>query len=101
MTLQGLSVSLFFQTEYKNICFLAAIIMENFSLFYSNEEDALLSYNDIRQFQNTWNLVDINRKVKILNDFVLYRQWYDRSVVYFVVVKNGMSGLWKFTFYII
>ena len=41
----------------------AAIIMENFSLFYSNEEDALLSYNDIRQFQNTWNMVDINRKV--------------------------------------
>ncbi|KAK2154832.1 hypothetical protein LSH36_256g04076 [Paralvinella palmiformis] len=41
---------------------LVAIIMENFSLFYSNEEDALLSYNDIRQFQNTWNLVDVNRK---------------------------------------
>ncbi|XP_071140116.1 sodium leak channel NALCN-like isoform X2 [Mytilus edulis] len=41
---------------------LVAIIMENFSLFYSNEEDALLSYNDIRHFQNTWNLVDVNRK---------------------------------------
>ncbi|XP_064638187.1 sodium leak channel NALCN-like isoform X2 [Lineus longissimus] len=41
---------------------LVAIIMENFSLFYSNEEDALLSYNDIRQYQNTWNLLDINRK---------------------------------------
>ncbi|KAK3094316.1 hypothetical protein FSP39_000242 [Pinctada imbricata] len=41
---------------------LVAIIMENFSLFYSNEEDALLNYNDIRQFQNTWNMVDINRK---------------------------------------
>ncbi|KAK3584758.1 hypothetical protein CHS0354_002278 [Potamilus streckersoni] len=41
---------------------LVAIIMENFSLFYSNEEDALLSYNDIRQFQNTWNLTDVNRK---------------------------------------
>ena len=37
--------------------------MENFSLFYSNEEDALLGYTDIRQFQNTWNMVDINRKV--------------------------------------
>ena len=45
---------------------LTAIIMENFSLFYSNEEDALLSYNDIRQFQNTWNIVDVNRKVSIL-----------------------------------
>ncbi|KAL4219841.1 hypothetical protein ACF0H5_020252 [Mactra antiquata] len=41
---------------------LVAIIMENFSLFYSNEEDALLSYNDIREFQSTWNMVDVNRK---------------------------------------
>jgi len=39
--------------------------MENFSLFYSNEEDALLSYSDIRQFQATWNMVDINRKVHV------------------------------------
>lgn len=41
---------------------LVAIIMENFSLFYSNEEDALLSYADIRNFQNTWNIVDINQR---------------------------------------
>lgn len=41
---------------------LVAIIMENFSLFYSNEEDALLSYADIRNFQNTWNVVDIHQK---------------------------------------
>lgn len=40
----------------------AAIIMENFSLFYSNEEDALLSYADIRNFQNTWNIVDSNQR---------------------------------------
>lgn len=40
----------------------AAIIMENFSLFYSNEEDALLSYADIRNFQNTWNVVDIHQR---------------------------------------
>ena len=44
---------------------LLAIIMENFSLFYSNEEDALLSYSDIRQFQATWNMVDVNRKVHV------------------------------------
>ena len=44
----------------------SAIIMENFSLFYSNEEDALLGYSDIRQFQNTWSLVDKDRKVKYL-----------------------------------
>lgn len=36
--------------------------MENFSLFYSNEEDALLSYADIRNFQNTWNVVDDHQK---------------------------------------
>lgn len=36
--------------------------MENFSLFYSNEEDALLSYADIRNFQNTWNIVDIHQR---------------------------------------
>lgn len=36
--------------------------MENFSLFYSNEEDALLSYADIRNFQNTWNVVDIHQR---------------------------------------
>nr|XP_022905001.1 sodium leak channel non-selective protein [Onthophagus taurus] len=41
---------------------LVAIIMENFSLFYSNEEDALLSYADIRNFQNTWNVVDIQQR---------------------------------------
>lgn len=41
---------------------LVAIIMENFSLFYSNEEDALLSYNDIRNFQTVWNMIDIERR---------------------------------------
>ncbi|XP_063698698.1 sodium leak channel NALCN isoform X3 [Culicoides brevitarsis] len=41
---------------------LVAIIMENFSLFYSNEEDALLSYADIRNFQNTWNIVDNHQR---------------------------------------
>ena len=41
---------------------LVAIIMENFSLFYSSEEDALLSYADIRNFQLVWNMVDIYQK---------------------------------------
>ena len=36
--------------------------MENFSLFYSNEEDAMLSNADIRNFQNTWNVVDVNQR---------------------------------------
>ncbi|PVD19084.1 hypothetical protein C0Q70_21643 [Pomacea canaliculata] len=63
----GLASIIYFCSFYVIITYivlnlLVAIIMENFSLFYSNEEDALLSYNDIRQFQNTWNLVDINRK---------------------------------------
>lgn len=41
-------------------------------MFYSNEEDALLSYNDIRQFQNTWNIVDVNRKGVITIQKVKY-----------------------------
>lgn len=41
---------------------LVAIIMENFSLFYSSEEDALLSYSDIRNFQLVWNSVDIEQR---------------------------------------
>ncbi|EPB68907.1 hypothetical protein ANCCEY_12002 [Ancylostoma ceylanicum] len=42
-----------------------AIIMENFSLFYSSEEDALLSYADIRNFQVVWNMVDREQKRSI------------------------------------
>ncbi|KHJ81763.1 hypothetical protein OESDEN_18549, partial [Oesophagostomum dentatum] len=42
-----------------------AIIMENFSLFYSSEEDALLSYADIRNFQQVWNIVDAEQKRSI------------------------------------
>ncbi|VDM38977.1 unnamed protein product [Toxocara canis] len=42
--------------------FNSAIIMENFSLFYSSEEDALLSYADIRNFQTVWNMVDVEQK---------------------------------------
>ena len=56
-------IDCFYRLHNVLLLLFAAIIMENFSLFYSNEEDALLSYNDIRQFQNTWNMVDINRKV--------------------------------------
>lgn len=41
---------------------LVAIIIESFSLFYSNEEDALLSYADIRNFQATWNMVDTQQR---------------------------------------
>lgn len=44
---------------------LVAIIMENFSLFYSSEEDALLSYADIRNFQLVWNMVDREQKRSI------------------------------------
>uniref|UniRef100_A0A1I7XTJ5 Ion_trans domain-containing protein n=1 Tax=Heterorhabditis bacteriophora TaxID=37862 RepID=A0A1I7XTJ5_HETBA len=46
---------------------LVAIIMENFSLFYSSEEDALLSYADIRNFQQVWNTVDTEQKVQIFS----------------------------------
>lgn len=58
-------MTIFFFQKETSITFLkktSAIIMENFSLFYSNEEDALLSYADIRNFQNTWNIVDIHQR---------------------------------------
>nr|XP_009858187.2 sodium leak channel non-selective protein [Ciona intestinalis] len=41
---------------------LVAIIVENFSLFYTMDEDILLSYNDLHMFQVTWNTVDVKRK---------------------------------------
>ncbi|GAB0179195.1 sodium leak channel non-selective protein-like [Grus japonensis] len=44
---------------------LVAIIVENFSLFYSTEEDQLLSYNDLRHFQIIWNMVDDKREILI------------------------------------
>ncbi|KAG8586440.1 hypothetical protein GDO81_005373 [Engystomops pustulosus] len=41
---------------------LVAIIVENFSLFYSTEEDQLLSPNDLRHYQIIWNMVDDKRE---------------------------------------
>uniref|UniRef100_H2ZGK0 Ion transport domain-containing protein n=1 Tax=Ciona savignyi TaxID=51511 RepID=H2ZGK0_CIOSA len=41
---------------------LVAIIVENFSLFYTMDKDILLSYNDLHMFQVTWNAVDVKRK---------------------------------------
>jgi len=55
-------ISMLYHKFQLNSSLSAAIIMENFSLFYSNEEDALLSYADIRNFQNTWNIVDIHQR---------------------------------------
>nr|QQY02464.1 sodium leak channel non-selective protein [Cryptocotyle lingua] len=51
---------------------LVAIIMENFSLFYSNDEDAIMSYNDIRNFQLAWNIIDVNRKGVIKASYVRF-----------------------------
>jgi len=83
---------LFFATFYIIISYimlnlLVAVIQENFSLFYSDEEDAVMSYQDIRNFQNAWSIVDVHHKgsipvrrvkfllrlllmIKILNAFV-------------------------------
>lgn len=57
----------------------SAIIVENFSLFYSTEEDQLLSYNDLRHFQIIWNMVDDKREVR---DFtaVLYVLFHRRPL---------------------
>ncbi|KAG5876873.1 hypothetical protein JTB14_021236 [Gonioctena quinquepunctata] len=58
-----------------------AIIMENFSLFYSNEEDALLSYADIRNFQNIWNVVDMHQPVPVRRVTFILRLLEGRLVV--------------------
>ncbi|RXM37240.1 Sodium leak channel non-selective protein [Acipenser ruthenus] len=47
---------------YIMLSLLVAIIVENFSLFYSTEEDQLLSYNDLCHFQIIWNMVDDKRE---------------------------------------
>ncbi|EDV28391.1 uncharacterized protein TRIADDRAFT_18815 [Trichoplax adhaerens] len=44
-----------------------AIVVENFSLFYSDEEESLLSQKNLYNFQTTWNLIDRNRKVHPFN----------------------------------
>ena len=76
---------------------LVAIIMENFSLFYSNEEDALLSYTDIRHFQTVWNMIDTGRKgviparrVKFL--LRLLRVGWQREVTGFDLLFVGSIG---------
>ncbi|KAL3309393.1 hypothetical protein Ciccas_012061 [Cichlidogyrus casuarinus] len=51
---------------------LVAIIMENFSLFYSNDEDAIMSYSDIRNFQLAWNIIDVNRKGLVKAQYVRF-----------------------------
>ncbi|KAG5864859.1 hypothetical protein JTB14_003693 [Gonioctena quinquepunctata] len=58
-----------------------ASIMRTFSLFYSNEEDALLSYADIRNFQNTWNVVDIHQPVPVRRVTFILRLLKGRLVV--------------------
>lgn len=66
----------------------SAIIMENFSLFYSNEEDALLSYADIRNFQNTWNVVDIHQRGVIpvrRVRFIIYK--YSQKSIILIVYR--------------
>ena len=65
---------------------LVAIIMENFSLFYSNEEDALLSYADIRNFQNTWNI----GKVMVS----IYSDWWSLIGVYVIGATFQSCSLW-------
>jgi hypothetical protein len=41
---------------------LIAVMIENFSLFYSSEEAALLSHHDLKGFLAKWNIIDRERK---------------------------------------
>lgn len=62
--------------------------MENFSLFYSTEEDQLLSYNDLRHFQIIWNMVDDKREVRNNNFLIIRRD----TVNYQFFLKRSMRG---------
>ena len=86
--------------------------MENFSLFYSNEEDAMLSNADIRNFQNTWNIVDVNQRGMIpvnsllsvtlfgltLSDSITecVKHWYlilgEKGQIHFTLVERSFGG---------
>ena len=79
---------------------LVAVIMENFSLFYSSEEDALLSYADIRNYQQVNNQkpffpVKHSEKTHLFGEvkqknFLLYKE---REGGY--ILKNIFrSGIW-------
>ncbi|CAH8564757.1 unnamed protein product [Schistosoma haematobium] len=75
---------------------LVAIIMENFSLFYSNDEDAIMSYNDIRNFQLAWNIIDVNRKGVVKAYYVRFLlRLIPRERVGFDLVKKKDQQLFK------
>jgi len=79
--------------------------MENFSLFYSNEEDALLSYADIRNFQHSWNIVDDTQagviqvyKVSLIENNIYFYTILDNrhhilnlSKVKYLLTENNIS----------
>ncbi|CAH8534529.1 unnamed protein product [Schistosoma mattheei] len=75
---------------------LVAIIMENFSLFYSNDEDAIMSYNDIRNFQLAWNIIDVNRKGVVKAYYVRFLlRLIPRERVGFDLAKKKDQQLFK------
>lgn len=41
----------------------SAVLVENFSLFYSSDEDALLSTRDLQDFKAKWDILDRSRSV--------------------------------------
>lgn len=76
--------------------------MENFSLFYSTEEDQLLSYNDLRHFQIIWNMVDDKREVGTMGvAHLLTKHTLDHGfdpqhqIKLGTVVQNCAPSTWK------
>uniref|UniRef100_A0A095AKA0 Sodium leak channel non-selective protein n=1 Tax=Schistosoma haematobium TaxID=6185 RepID=A0A095AKA0_SCHHA len=81
---------------YKSLFIIMTIIMENFSLFYSNDEDAIMSYNDIRNFQLAWNIIDVNRKGVVKAYYVRFLlRLIPRERVGFDLVKKKDQQLFK------
>ncbi|CAH8533606.1 unnamed protein product [Heterobilharzia americana] len=69
---------------------------ENFSLFYSNDEDAIMSYNDIRNFQLAWNIIDVNRKGVVKAYYVRFLlRLIPRERVGFDLAKKKDQQLFK------
>eukprot|EP00794_Sanderia_malayensis_P007702 gene7702-8539_t len=61
---------LFFSSYYLLITYIflnlfIAVVIENFSLFSSTDEDMLMSNSDLKCYQEEWNLIDTSRSGKL------------------------------------
>lgn len=65
-----LAAPIFFFSYYVIVTYIflnlfIAVVIENFSLFSSTDEDMLMSDSDIKVFQEVWNIIDFDRSGKL------------------------------------